>query len=81
VGLPARWRSYVLPVAIVQPPTLVMQGLKVGGYTQMETDYQWSLISCRQIIERTSLWTTKTAAMHVISGIIQCLDFALCPRV
>jgi len=42
VGLPARRRSYVLTVAIVQPPTLVMQGLKVDGYTQMETDFEWS---------------------------------------
>jgi len=44
-----------------------MQGLKVDGYTQMETDFEWSLISCRQIIERTTLWATKTSAMQMLS--------------
>jgi hypothetical protein len=44
-----------------------MQDLKVDGYTQMDMDFECSLISCRQIIERTSLWTTKTAAMQTLS--------------
>jgi len=44
-----------------------MQGLKLDGYMQMETDFEWNLISCRQIIERPSLWATKPAAIQMLS--------------